>query len=460
MAASVTHAKVSAIPDAGDASLVEPSDWNAGHVLSGVQGTITLTTTGTSGPATLIADTLNIPNYADTDTGITQLTGEVTAGPGNGSQAATVTNSAVIAKVLTGYVSGAGTVSAADSILQAIQKLNGNDAGKQPLNANLTSWAAITRATGFDTFTATPSSANLRSLLTDESGTGLAYFQGGDLGTPSAGVATNLTGTAASLAVGSAAKWTTARNLAGNSVDGSANATFANKFIVQGTADAGLTAAQFLGALGTGLVKNTTTTGVLSIGVAGTDFQAPSANLTSWAAITRASGFDTFTATPSSANLRALLTDESGTGAAYFQGGDLGTPSAGVMTNATGTAASLTAGTATVANGLKTATTTVVISSATAPSSGQVLTATSSTAADWETPSTGGQPIPASSTFAIGTLIVGFNSSGGSIADGGTIAGASLHRATATGAVVTGTWTSVSGAAVGNGAGGYWVRTS
>jgi hypothetical protein len=32
---------------------------------------------------------------------------------------------------------------------------------------------------------------------------------------------------------GSAAKWTTARNLAGNSVDGSANVAFANKFIVQ-----------------------------------------------------------------------------------------------------------------------------------------------------------------------------------------------------------------------------------
>lgn len=67
---------------------------------------------------------------------------------------------------------------------------------------------------------------------------------------------------------GSAAKWTTARNLAGNSVDGSANVTFANKFIVQGTTDAGLSAAQFLGALGTGLVKNTTTTGILSIAAA------------------------------------------------------------------------------------------------------------------------------------------------------------------------------------------------
>ena len=67
---------------------------------------------------------------------------------------------------------------------------------------------------------------------------------------------------------GSAATWTTARNLAGNSVNGSANVAFANKFIVQGTTDAGLSAAQFLGALATGLVKNTTTTGVLSIAAA------------------------------------------------------------------------------------------------------------------------------------------------------------------------------------------------
>lgn len=64
---------------------------------------------------------------------------------------------------------------------------------------------------------------------------------------------------------GSAAKWTTPRNLAGNSVDGSANVPFANAFIVQGTTDAGLSGAQFLGALATGALCNTTTTGVLSI---------------------------------------------------------------------------------------------------------------------------------------------------------------------------------------------------
>lgn len=71
---------------------------------------------------------------------------------------------------------------------------------------------------------------------------------------------------------GSAAKWTTARLLAGNSVDGSANVAFVNKFIVQGTTDTGLTGAQFLGALATGILKNTTTTGVLSIAIAGTDY--------------------------------------------------------------------------------------------------------------------------------------------------------------------------------------------
>lgn len=82
---------------------------------------------------------------------------------------------------------------------------------------------------------------------------------------------------------GSAAKWTTARNLAGNSVDGSTNVAFANKFIVQGTTDSGLTNAQFLGSLGTGIVKNTTSTGVLSIAVAG-DFPTLNQNTTGYAA--------------------------------------------------------------------------------------------------------------------------------------------------------------------------------
>ena len=82
----------------------------------------------------------------------------------------------------------------------------------QPLAATLTSWASVTRASGFDTFAATPSSANLRALLTDEVGTGAAYFVGGALGTPASATLTNATGlpisgitgsTSASLGVGS-----------------------------------------------------------------------------------------------------------------------------------------------------------------------------------------------------------------------------------------------------------------
>lgn len=64
-------------------------------------------------------------------------------------------------------------------------------------------------------------SAGLRAALSDESGTGNAYFQGGDIGTPSAGVATNLTGTASGLTAGTV---TTNANLTGD-VTSSGNAT-------------------------------------------------------------------------------------------------------------------------------------------------------------------------------------------------------------------------------------------
>lgn len=117
------------------------------------------------------------------------LTGDVTS-VGN---ATTLTNAPVIAKVLTGYVSGAGTVAATDSILQAIQKLNGNDA----TNANLTgAVTSVGNATSLGSF----SSANLLSALTDETGTGSAVFATSPtlvtpiLGTPTSATLTNATG--------------------------------------------------------------------------------------------------------------------------------------------------------------------------------------------------------------------------------------------------------------------------
>ena len=77
---------------------------------------------------------------------------------------------------------------------------------------------------------------------------------------------------------GSAATLTTARTIAGTSFNGSANIALTNKFIAQGTTDNGITGAQFLGGLATGIVKNTTTTGVLSIAT-GADLPVMSATV-------------------------------------------------------------------------------------------------------------------------------------------------------------------------------------
>lgn len=57
--------------------------------------------------------------------------------------AVTLANGAVIGKVLTGFTSGAGSVSAADSILGAIQKLDGNIAGKAGISLSNLSSVAI-----------------------------------------------------------------------------------------------------------------------------------------------------------------------------------------------------------------------------------------------------------------------------------------------------------------------------
>lgn len=72
--------------------------------------------------------------------------------------------------------------------------LTGTAAGLTAGTATNVAVGGITGAgAGCITWLTTPSSTNLRGCLTDESGTGVAYFQGGDLGTPSAGVASNLT---------------------------------------------------------------------------------------------------------------------------------------------------------------------------------------------------------------------------------------------------------------------------
>jgi predicted heme/steroid binding protein len=81
-----------------------------------------LTTIGTSGAATYIGKTLNIPQYQAQGNYITQLSGEATAvGPGNAT--VTLSNLAVISKILTGLNITGGTIVDTDSILTAFGKV-------------------------------------------------------------------------------------------------------------------------------------------------------------------------------------------------------------------------------------------------------------------------------------------------------------------------------------------------
>lgn len=80
----------------------------------------------------------SVTGNAATVTTNANLTGEVTS-IGN---AATVPNATVIGKVLTGFVSTPGTVAATDSILQAVQKLDGNSSNTSILGQTLTGYSA------------------------------------------------------------------------------------------------------------------------------------------------------------------------------------------------------------------------------------------------------------------------------------------------------------------------------
>ena len=105
-------------------------------------GTTSVALNRSSGALVLTGIT-SIDGNAATVTTNANLTGDVTS-VGN---ATTLTNAPVIAKVLTGYTSGAGTVAATDSILQAIQKLNGNDATNANLTGDVTSVGNATTLT-------------------------------------------------------------------------------------------------------------------------------------------------------------------------------------------------------------------------------------------------------------------------------------------------------------------------
>ncbi len=192
--------------------------------------------------------------------------------------------------------------------------------------------------TGVATWLGTPTSANLASAVTDETGSGSLVFATSpilvtpNLGTPSAVTLTSATGlplttgVTGTLPVANGGTGVTTSTGSGSNVL-STSPTLSSPTLV--TPNLGTPSAVTLTSA-TGLPLTTGVTGTLPVANGGTGITSLGAGVATWLG------------TPSSTNLRAAVTDETGTGSLVFATSptlvtpNLGTPSAVTLTSATG----------------------------------------------------------------------------------------------------------------------------
>lgn len=352
--------------DTGKAKIGNGSTaWNSlSYAITGTVGDITSVTAGTglSGGGTTgdVTVSLSTPvSVANGGTGITSFgTGVATAlGTNVGSAGAFVTNGGALG------TPSSGTLSSCSGL---------------PISSGVSGLG-----TGVATFLATPSSANLASAVTDETGSGsLVFGTSPTIATPTLTLSTTTSTTDGRIAWDSTndqlriGDGTTTRTISpddkaatltnktisgsSNTISNIANASLTNSSVtVNGTAIAlgasgtvTVPVSTGVTGLGTGvataLAVNVGTAGapVVNGGALGTPSSGTLTNATGLPISTGVSGLATgvatFLATPSSANLAAALTDETGTGANVFATSPtlvtpiLGTPTSGTLTNCTG----------------------------------------------------------------------------------------------------------------------------